>query len=1027
MGENIAVDAVASVVLNKLRELIKDKSFASNKIIDHRLKQMERKLKDTSWLTLVGAEEIKNLRKEYLDEIYSIEDSIESFALRFTRQRKKLGFLMNHALFLKYFTALKMLDFKLRHIQRNVKKLNIRTNSLESYNTMGRLEIKQSPTLSFIHEETQGLSSSMNCVNTRKNSLESSNKEGRLEIKQIHEESQGQSSSMNSVESRTNSLESSDIDGRLEIKQAPTLTSIREETQGLSSSMKRVKSSPVFGNIKERPPALCKNRSFKVLSRSHASMIRERWEHSKLIYSHSYNGKGLSMVGYEGKVGDLLHRLEYSDDLIIPIVGELGSGKTMLARAVYRNRSIKNKFKPAAFVNIFKESTVTDILLALLNQVKKKSEVQNGSDEKSLESLKEELNDKMYLVVLDGVQSLNQWKRLKDAFPDQQNGSKIILTTRDERVAMHADPMGRQIYNLEKLSPEESWALFIRKVGFKTHPENSLKEKINDVCRGLPLNIVLLGSLLSMKQRGEWSEIVKKIDRNWQASDIMNFSYNDLDHHLKLCLIYMALFPREIDIPVRRLIRLWLAEGFVERRQKHGGFQEDEAHYYFKNMVKRSLIMVSKQRPDGSARSCRLQGALHDLLMEQARDIRLFHVNRGSDGSFEMRRHVEYSADAWNALPKPSQMQHLRSYISLNLQKSDTPAKNANSLLKEMGKRLGLLRVLDLEGVFKPRLPDNLGDLFHLSYLGLRWTFLDKLPKSVGELPYLQTLDLKQTRIHKIPATIWKLKNLQHLNLHEFHLDKDCHESLPDLLTLWGLSVSHESPINNGLSKMKHLRELGISFRFIQRSDDDAVQDRGHDQSTEDLVEWISKLRDLQSLMLRSLDDCGKPSALSLRPFSGLIKLSDMKLLGKLQQLPTWDQFPPHIKVLTLSLTSLSQDPMPTLGQLPKLTVLRLLGNSFLGEEMVCPSESFKNLEVLKLWVLQDLKEWKVEDGAMKKLKEVNIRRCSKLLNFPASLLEQETFQDLILNNMPSEFKNNIANEYQWKVSTEDFCQHLYG
>ncbi|XP_047978904.1 disease resistance RPP8-like protein 3 [Salvia hispanica] len=331
-----------------------------------------------------------------------------------------------------------------------------------------------------------------------------------------------------------------------------------------------------------------------------------------------------------------------------------------------------------------------------------------------------------------------------------------------------------------------------------------------------------------------------------------------------------------------------------------------------------------------------------------------------------------------------------------------------------MGKGLGLLRVLDLEGVYNPNFPDNLGDLFHLRYLGLRWTFLDKLPKSVGELPYLQTLDLKHTRIDKIPTTIWKLKNLQHLNLDEVHLDKDAplhyRESLPDLLTLWGLSVSHESPIKNGLSKMKHLRELGITF-----------QDRGQGQSTEALVKWISDLKDLQSLRLRSKDDCGKPSNLSLLQFSGLTKLSHMKLLGKLQQLPTFDQFPPRVKVLTLSLTFLSKDPMPTLGQLPELTVLRLLGDSFIEDEMVCPRESFKNLEVLKLWVLKDLKEWKVEDGAMKKLKEVYIRRCSKLQNFPASLLEQETFQDLILNNMPSEFKNNISNEYQWKVSIKDF------
>ncbi|XP_057778453.1 putative inactive disease susceptibility protein LOV1 [Salvia miltiorrhiza] len=944
MGEKLAVDAVASVVLQKLRDLLVDESFASNKIIGRRLQRMKETIEKTSWRSdeEPKAEEIKKLSQEYLGHLYSIEDSIESFALRFNRQRKKLGCLINHALFPKKFTALKMLDSKLYNIHTKVKKLNSRTSTTGS-------------------------------TSNRDRSLQQHNEQ------EDHQE-----------------------------------TSTDEETDAGSPSMWRNKSSPDVGNIHKRPTNLRRNNSCKVLSRSNASMMRERWEHSKLMYSYSYNKEELSIVGYQGKLQDLQFRLENPDHQIISIVGELGSGKTMLARAIYGNRSIKNKFKAAAWANIFKESTTTDVLLALLNQVKK-SEVQDGSNEESLkERLAQELTGQRYLVVLDGVQSSDQWKRIKDAFPDQQNGSKIIITTRDERMAKHAD-LKRHSYNMEKLNPEESWTLFMTKVGTLKDPEKPLKKRIIKACQGLPLNIVLLGSLLSMKGREKWSETLNS-DRKWQASDIMKLSYNDLDHHLKLCLIYMTLFPKGLDIPVRRLQRLWLAEGFVERPQKEGKFQEDVAQEYFENLVKRSLIMVSKQRSDGSARRCQLLGAIHDLLLEQAQDIHLFHVHPGSDSRFGTRRLIEY-ADARNGQPEPSQMRHVRSYISFNLQKKDTQAKHVSPLVSKMGKGLGLLRVLDLEGVYQPSLPDNLGDLFHLRYLGLRWTFLDKLPKSVGELPYLQTLDLKHTRIDKIPPTIWKLKKLQHLNLDDVHLDKDTllhmYRSLPQLLTLWGLSVSHESPIQNGLSKLQHLRELGISFRFIKS--------QGRGPSTEALVDWISKLTDLRSLRLRSNDEFGKPSDLSLKPFSGLVKLSHMRLLGKLQQLPPLDQFPPHIKVLTLSLSFLSEDPMPILGQLPDLTVLRLLGNSYLGETMVCSSDRFKNLEVLKLWMLEGLKKWEVEDGAMKKLKEVNIRCCPKLANFPSSLLQQKTFQDLILNNMPPEFKENIESDYQFKVSTKDF------
>ncbi|KAK4407560.1 hypothetical protein Sango_0337000 [Sesamum angolense] len=124
----------------------------------------------------------------------------------------------------------------------------------------------------------------------------------------------------------------------------------------------------------------------------------------------------------------------------------------------------------------------------------------------------------------------------------------------------------------------------------------------------------------------------------------------------------------------------------------------------------------------------------------------------------------------------------------------------------------------------------------------------------------------------------------------------------------------------------------------------------------QDLVEWISKLMNLQSLRLRSKDDAGRPADLSLKPFSGLNKLSHMNLLGRLQKLPEIDHFPPNIKVLTLSVSQLDEDPMPVLGQLQSLTVLRLFANSYLGEKIVCPRGTFKGLEVLKLWMLKDLK-----------------------------------------------------------------------
>ncbi|KAK6160836.1 hypothetical protein DH2020_004217 [Rehmannia glutinosa] len=996
------VDAVASVILEKVRDLLSEESFTNNKVIGIQLEEMQQALKKMKGFFIDAADKednsqgVKNWTDDYMRHLYSVEDSIESFALRITRQRKRLGFLMNHALFLKKFKAYKML----KRIQREIKVLNDQTPAgLED------------ASLRSIHSQKTDPACSLG--------------------RSIDEYGNGENDEADDADDKQ-------VEEGEEVKRS-LISSVQLKNEDLINERHSISSSTVLiteGNSQSLP----RSKSFKLRSLTDNSLYRERTQNSKLMYSYSYDEEALSIVGYEREVPKLQSRLAEEDNWIgriIPVVGELGSGKTMLARAVYGNRIIKNRFKAAcAWVTIFKETTTKDILLNLLKQGENSKEQDGKIDEELLKDrLRQELKGKRYLIVLDGVQSSDQWESLKNAFPDEQNGSKIILTTCNEQVALLAGPKSKP-HSLSKLDNEESWSLFLKKVGLREDIPDSfnIKERIIQFCQGLPLNIVLLGSLLSTKKdRGinGWSVILDRQEPP-RTSDILMLSYNDLDAHLKLCLLYMMMFPKELDIPVRRLQRLWLAEGFVKRPENRDMFQEDVAQDYFDNLVKRSLILVSKLRSDGSPRKCRLLGALHDILLTKARDISLFHVHRGSvcheDGPFGKRRLVEY-ADGKNCSLESSEYQFLRSYISFNSQKKDTPAKYVDNLVSSMiGKGYGLLRVIDLEGVYKPSLPENLGHLFHLRYLGLRWTFLDKIPKSVGELVYLETLDLKHTNINKIPPSIWKLKHLRHLNLNEIHLDKDMHlhmcGSLPKLLTLWGLSVNHESPIKNGLSKLTHLRELGISFCLSKFDDDEDVKIEGNNSSStsstqfsEDLVDWISNLTTLQSLRLRSKDDSGRPADLFLKPFSRLDKLSHMNLLGKLQKLPDIDHFPPNIKVLTLSVSKLEHDPMPILGQIRSLTVLRLLANSYLGEKIVCPRGSFEALEVLKLWMLKELKEWEMEEGAMNKLKELNIRCCSKLEKIPSRLFQRRTFKDLILTNMPEKFKENAERNNLNKVS----------
>ncbi|KAL8490070.1 hypothetical protein ACS0TY_025822 [Phlomoides rotata] len=114
-----------------------------------------------------------------------------------------------------------------------------------------------------------------------------------------------------------------------------------------------------------------------------------------------------------------------------------------------------------------RERTSEEITEDILAQVDPEAlkMVMGGSEEEKSEALKESLKGKRYLIVLDDVWNRSVVEYLQSSFPDNQNGSHVVLTTRLKYLVQ--DVSYDSVHNftdVRLLDKKESWDLLRQKV-----------------------------------------------------------------------------------------------------------------------------------------------------------------------------------------------------------------------------------------------------------------------------------------------------------------------------------------------------------------------------------------------------------------------------------------------------------------------------------------------------------------------------------------------------------------------------------
>ncbi|KAH0705009.1 hypothetical protein KY289_010085 [Solanum tuberosum] len=208
------------------------------------------------------------------------------------------------------------------------------------------------------------------------------------------------------------------------------------------------------------------------------------------------------------------------------------------------------------------------------------------------------------------------------SFHDANNGSRIILTTRNHEVAMYtrfqSDPLPLRMFN-----NDESWELLRKKV-FGEESCSPLLTKIGQQiakkCGQLPLSVVLVAGILAeIEKKVEcWKQLANNLGPHIHEDSraVIEQSYQILPFHLRPCFLYFGALLEDSVISVPKLTQLWISEGFVKSCE--GKSLEDIAEGYLENLIGRNLVMGTKRSSRGKIKACRIHDLLHDFCEERA-------------------------------------------------------------------------------------------------------------------------------------------------------------------------------------------------------------------------------------------------------------------------------------------------------------------------------------------------------------------------------------------------------------------------
>ncbi|XP_075668902.1 disease resistance protein RPM1-like [Castanea sativa] len=701
-----------------------------------------------------------------------------------------------------------------------------------------------------------------------------------------------------------------------------------------------------------------------------------------------------------------------SNRTVISVVGIGGVGKTTLVKKVYDNEKLVAQFDCRAWITVSKSYKMEELFRDMIKQfyeARKEfapKEIDTMEEIKLITVLRQYLDGKRYVVIFDDVWDTNFWEHIKLALPTKTKGSGIVITTRNEDIAPpHIESSSYYVHRQQPLPLEKAWELFCKKV-FQLEGGNCLLELVEpsqnivERCEGLPLAIVAIGSLLSTKDKvvSEWNKLpcslsfeLETNSRLRSIAKILSLSYHDLPYNLKACFLYFGMFSEAYSINCARLLRLWIAEGFV--KEKQGKILEDVAQDYLNQLLHRSLVQVEWVDYDGSVRTCRVHDMIHEVIVSKSEELSFFHASiRNCSGSNRIGRRLSIH----NNLDTPLERTTSSKTRSIIVSRAyEVP----NSFLTTCLENFKLMKLMNFEGAPIDYIPKEVGNLFHLRYLSLRATKVQMLPKSINKPHNLETLDLKRSLVSELPTEISGLCKLRYLAAYiqnddiEYRINFRKAIKVPSgighlesLHKFYNVEACSNAFIAE-LGKLRLLRKLEITK--LKR------------ENGKTLCIALKKMSDLRSLRICATSE---EEILELQLMSSPPPfLQCLILVGRLEKLPEWISNLKNIVTIALYWSRLANDPLKVLQALHNLMNLGF-HDGYEGEQLHFEGGGFQKLKYLMLEKLGGLNRLKIDDGSLPLLEKLQIGHSPHLKEVPYGVHHLKGLKNLEYYEMPREF-----------------------